>query len=357
MKRIDIIKEMLEQFYCENEKSLIKISEPGFFYASNSNNFKIGPTSIFVASPKKNFFGSPKSSHTISFDHFITIKNKSEKVNIHNLEISEEVDLHLVDSLIQFLISLESIVEKKLSVYEQSRLQKENDERILREREEKLFDVQKIETISNFDSNGDGSIDLIDNEFDKLLIKNQKLVLEIDKNYVHQFVKISNYIKTKKRNLQTIFESIRDTSNPSVLEERISLLCNQKNAYEQLVFHSINMIGSLISEDLITFYEIYESFDKLGIYNSNWENEISSKLSNIGDKLDELMESIYDMEKNIVEELSHLTYVTQESFNELNTSVTKQLMEVESSLNFNNLLTGVQTYQLYKMNKNIKRIN
>ena len=114
------------------------------------------------------------------------------------------------------------------------------------------------------------------------------------------------------------------------------------------------MIGALVSEDLITFYEIYESFDKLGMFNSNWENEVSEKLTNIGDKLDDLMQSIYNMEQNIVSELSHLSYVTQESFEDLNRSVTSQLREVESSINTNNLLTGIQTYQMYKINKNTK---
>jgi hypothetical protein len=116
------------------------------------------------------------------------------------------------------------------------------------------------------------------------------------------------------------------------------------------------MIGALVSEDLITFYEIYESFDKLSIFNSNWENEVSIKLIKIGDKLDDLLYSIYNMEQNIVSELSHLSYVTQESFEDLNRSVTSQLKEVESSMNMNNLLTGIQAYQLYKINKNTKGI-
>jgi hypothetical protein len=132
---------------------------------------------------------------------------------------------------------------------------------------------------------------------------------------------------------------------------------NQIHSYELLVFHSINMIGALVSEDLITFYEVYESFDKLGMFNSNWENEVAEKLANIGEKLDDLMYSIFNMEQNIVSELNHLSYVTQESFEDLNKSVTSQLREVESSINTNNLLTGIQTYQMYKINQNTKRIN
>jgi hypothetical protein len=219
---------------------------------------------------------------------------------------------------------------------------------------ENKLTLSKNSYLNNLDKDSDGNVDLAENDFNKLLSKNQKKIIELDKNYIHQFVKISNFIKTKRANTQKIFESIRDTSSQEELEERVSLLKNQIHTYELLVFHSINMMGSLISQDLISFYEIYESFDKIGVFNSNWENEVSEKLTNIGDKLDDLMYSIYNMEQNIVNELSNLSYVTQESFEDLNRSVTSQLKEVESSINTNNLLAGIQTYQLYKINKNTK---
>ena len=258
----------------------------------------------------------------------------------------------------EILLKLKEILKEAKVNFENEniRIQNEN-ERIENERKsaEALFLANsKNSILDELDKNNDGEVDLIENEFNKLFSKNQKRVMDIDKNYVHQFVKVSNFIKTKKQNTQKIFESIRDTSTQEELEERVYLLKNQIHAYELLVFHSINMIGALVSEDLITFYEIYESFDKLSMFNSNWENEVSEKLTNIGDKLDDLMYSIYNMEQNIVSELSHLSYVTQESFEDLNRSVTGQLKEIESSINTNNLLTGIQAYQLYKINKNTK---
>lgn len=240
-------------------------------------------------------------------------------------------------------------IEQQRQIEIEEKKQKENN-RII------VLNETISSTLESLDKNNDGEVDLIENEFNNLFSKNQKLVMNIDKNYIHQFVKISNFIKQKKQNTQKIFESIRDSSNQEELEVRINLLKNQIHAYELLVFHSINMIGSLVSEDLITFYEIYESFDKLGMFNSNWENEVSAKLTNIGDKLDDLMYSIYSMEQNIVDELSHLSYVTQESFENLNRSVIKQLKEVESSINTNNLLAGIQAYQLYKINKNTRSL-
>jgi len=117
------------------------------------------------------------------------------------------------------------------------------------------------------------------------------------------------------------------------------------------------MITSLVDSDLITFYEIYECFDQLGVFNSNWENEVSDKLTNIGNGIRDLMYSIYQMENKIVNSIDNLTYVTQDSFKELNISVNNQLSSIGSSIKFNNLLTGIQTYQMYKISQNTKRIN
>jgi len=135
------------------------------------------------------------------------------------------------------------------------------------------------------------------------------------------------------------------------------------------------MIVSLTDSDLITFYEIYECFDQLGVFNSNWENEVSTNLLNINSSIDEvnqsiinfghdittglrnLMYSINEKERKIIHSLEKLTYTTQDSFRNLNKSVSDQLFNVNSNLNFNNILTGIQTYQMYKINQNTKRIN
>jgi hypothetical protein len=215
----------------------------------------------------------------------------------------------------------------------------------------------QILLINELDKDGNKKVDLIDGEsFNKLLTKNQKSIIEIDKNYIQKFVKISIYLKTKKINIQKIFESIQDTKNDKELNELVNLLKNQIHTYELLVFHSISMITSLVESDLITFYEIYECFDQLGVFNSNWENEVSDKLTNIGNGLTELMYSIYQMENMIVNSINNLTYVTQDSFFQLQGSVERQLSSIDSSIKFNNLITSIQIYQMYKINQNTKRL-
>ena len=315
----------------------------------NVNNFCI--CDITLPSDKRIQKFDYESFERIEFGSAFFGKVTQIKINNNLITGFEKFQYEILLKLKEILIETKVNFEN-----EKLRIQSEN-ERIENERKnaEALFLANsKNSILDELDKNNDGEVDLIENEFNKLFSKNQKRVMDMDKNYIHQFVKVSNFIKTKKQNTQKIFESIRDSSTQEELEERVYLLKNQIHAYELLVFHSINMIGALVSEDLITFYEIYESFDKLSMFNSNWENEVSEKLTNIGDKLDDLMYSIYNMEQNIVSELSHLSYVTQESFEDLNRLVTGQLKEIESSINTNNLLTGIQAYQLYKINKNTK---
>ena len=259
---------------------------------------------------------------------------------------------------------LNVIIESDLSIKSENSIKFINDlinyfEIIFAKYNSILEDLnKKNETdLKNFNSEN-GLLKLIDGDIDflKILKKNQTKIIEIDRNYIQKFVKIHNYLQTKKENSLFIFNELKKSNSTIEQHDMLGILKNQINTYEILVFHSINMLGSLVTDDLITFYEIYESLDKLGIFNSNWENEVSEKLTNIGDKLDDLMFSIDSMEKNIVSHLNNLNYYVQEGFSELNMNVTNQLIEINSSINTNNLLAGIQAYQLYKINKNTKSL-
>ena len=214
----------------------------------------------------------------------------------------------------------------------------------------------KLKILKEFDSDGNGIIDVIEggDDFMKLFRKHQSLIKEFDKEYINRLVKISNYLKTKRSNIQEIFLEIRKTKNQSQLNENVGLLKNQIHTYDVVLFHSLSMITSIVKDDLITVNEIYEEFDKLKIFKSDHEKEVSQKLSDIGDGLSTLMYSINSMERNIVSGLNTLSYVIQDGFSDLNNSLSRELQSINSSIDTNNLLTGIQTYQLYKINKQTK---
>ena len=190
----------------------------------------------------------------------------------------------------------------------------------------------------------------------KLFRKHQSIIKEFDKNYINYLVKISNYLKTKRNNIQEIFLEVKKSKSQSQLKEYTGLLKNQIHTYEILLFHSLNLINSIVQEDFVTVNEIYEEFDKLKIFKSDHEKEVSQKLTNIGDGLRELMISINKMENNIVNGLNTLSYVTEEGFLDLNSTLSSELQSINSTLKVGNLISTINTYQNYKINKNTKSL-
>lgn len=224
---------------------------------------------------------------------------------------------------------------------------------------------EKSNLISKLDKDNNGTIDIIEekNEFNLLLKKHQKIIIEkgkeFNQNYTHQFIKVGNYIKQKRSNLQLIFDCIKQVKNQKDLDEYVEILEGEIYTYNLLLINSLNLIVSLIEDDQIIFYDIYEKFDKLNIYNSNWENEVSQKLtllirgiSELNSNIQGLMYEIRNMGDMIVNSIEDLSYITKESSNMLD----NRLGEIDSSIKTNNLLTLIQTYQTYKINKNTKSL-
>lgn len=285
-------------------------------------------------------------------DYFFIMK--SIKLIDKNLKVKSGYDWYTI-SLTDFDYEFFKLFFKcyNLKLKEENKKKLARNKKIKENKKIKLKNSQN-KILNELDKDGNGIVDDIqdNNDFALLLKKHQKVIVEIDRNYVKEFVKVSNYLKTKKKNIQLIFNSIKDTSNQKELNNYVRILKNEIHSYNVIIYNSLNMVVSLIEDDMITFYEIHDSFDKLNMFNSNWENEVAQKLSNIGEGLDSLMYSINEMGENIIQEIGHLSYVTEES----NRMLSNQLQEIDSSIKVNNLFTGIQTYQMYKINKNTKSL-
>lgn len=235
---------------------------------------------------------------------------------------------------------------------EQKRL-KEEQERLKEEQRLRELQVSQTNVLSELDKDGNGEVDVIEgNDFNTLLKKHQKSIVEVDRNYVQQFVKVSSYLKTKKGNIQSIFNSIKDTPNQEVLNEYVEILKSEIHTYNLILFNSLNMIVSLVEDDMITFYEIHEMFDTINMFDSKHEKDVSQRLTNIGDGLESLMYEIRDMGNQISNSIDELSYVTEESNQQLN----EQLSEIDSTMKAGNLINAINTYQNYKNNKNTKSL-
>ena len=121
------------------------------------------------------------------------------------------------------------------------------------------------------------------------------------------------------------------------------------HTYNLVLFNSLNMIVSLVEDDMITFYEIHEMFDNLNMFDSKHEKDVSQKLTNIGDGLKNLMYEIRHVGNQISNSIDELSYITEES----NRQLTNQLSEIDSTMKVGNLINTINTYQNYKTNRRL----
>lgn len=142
---------------------------------------------------------------------------------------------------------------------------------------------------------------------------------------------------------------MKKSKNEDILDDQLGLLQNQINTFKVTHLHSISMVVSLVDEDLITFYEIYECFDKLNMFSSNWEKEVVENLGNISSKLNQVLFSINKLETSITREFQKLQYITDSSFKSLNNSITEQLKSINSNTKFNNLLNDTSSYRFHNV--------
>lgn len=216
----------------------------------------------------------------------------------------------------------------------------------------------KYELNKKYEKKGSGLLKIIgdDNEFDSMVQNHQEIIKERGKeyneNYNLKFVKLANYIQLKKENIKYIYETIGKQDDLNDYKKLVDFFESEMHTYNLILLNSFNLIVSLIDDNQFTFYKIYERFDKLNIFNSNWENQVKEKLTNIEYNIESLISEVNFVGKNIVNSINDLTYITSES----NERVNNKLKEIDSSIQVNNLLTLINTYQNYKTNKNTKSL-
>jgi hypothetical protein len=365
-KKVQILKEMVSEhlpnnnFIYDHQNYLIITSDKRFGIMSIREVFKI------TYKTKGLFGGTKTKTRNLNISVIKKILNGGAPIGeVVSSSMVDETNFENEDfQLLSVLYKVynkydEKIIEQKiqdeknekLKKYELKKLEKEK----LRLKEElrlTKLNQSKSNVLSELDKDGNGEVDLIEgNDFNLLLKKHQKSIVEIDRTYVQQFVKISGYLKTKEKNIQSIFNSIKDTPNQEVLNEYVEILKGEIHTYNLILFNSLNMIVSLVEDDMITFYEIHEMFDTLNMFDSKHEKDVSQKLTNIGDGLESLMYEIRDMGSQISNSIDELSYVTEESNQQLN----EQLSEIDSTMKAGNLINAINTYQNYKTNRRLNR--
>ena len=266
--------------------------------------------------------------------------------------------------------------QEKLYSYLKHHIESENQKRILNIINKNEEDISKTKDLKKsilkeLDKDSDGRLDIVQtDEYQDILKKHEKTIIEIDRDYIKNFVKLSNFLKTKRNNLQNTFEILSKVEFSNDLEPLTQVLKNNIHTYNSLLFHSLTMVVSITNDEMITFYEIYEIFDELNVFDSKHEKdmlngiktinsnllEMNTNLKEISGHLLDLMTQMKESDERIIESIDNLTYTTSSSIESLSNTVQSELNSINSSIKFNNLLTGIQSYQMYKINLNTKSL-
>jgi hypothetical protein len=312
-------------------------------------------------------------------------------------------------------IKLEREKKERLEREKKERLESEEKERLEKEKKEKY-----LELVGELDKDNNGTIDVVEgNDFSNILKKNQEKIIEINRDYIKQFVQVSNYLKLKRKSLQNVFESLNNAINEGgvytsldsyfkgigidvqeysnsklalvkvvkehmgiglkeamemvdelgdfekikggkifrpldeyLIIEHFEVLKDDIHIYNLLLVQSLNMVASLVKNDMITFYEIYEKYDELNMFDSKHERDLNIHLQNVNENLGDVMNQIQIMGENVISSIGELSMITEES----SKLISDGLESVNSSIQANNLINSVQTYQLYRIGKNIKSL-
>ena len=221
------------------------------------------------------------------------------------------------------------------------------------------LELRLSEVVKQLDKDGNNTLDLAESEdsFMGLLKSQQKKILEYEKtegkDFTNKFVKLSNFLKQKREHMQNLFSQFKQIKSLEVLDNAENLIKSDMYMYNLLLLDSLHMISSFVDDDRISFNIIFEKFDALNVWNTNFQNQMLNKLDLLNDNIERLRGDISEMNHNsnmIIDKLQDLSHISEEN----NRVLDKQLENINSSIKANTVLNAINTYQNYTTNKRLK---
>jgi len=217
---------------------------------------------------------------------------------------------------------------------------------------------------NKIDKDANGQVDLIESSvFMEVVKKHQKEIQAINPDFVKNFVKLENHLKTRRSSIKSIFahamkfklgnhsHDIFEAAAKEDLKDwnlNKQFLMGEMKAYTAVQYNAIHMVNALLTDDMITFYEVYEAFDKLEIWHSQYEQISTAQLQSLNDNIRQLIRTTQESTHRIVDSLGDLTYRMAEQ--------NDNLKEIHGAVTAGNLLSAINTFQLHRISKNTKSL-
>jgi hypothetical protein len=214
---------------------------------------------------------------------------------------------------------------------------------------EHTYQIEKKEVDKKIENVRDIIIVTEVDSFGKLLNKLESEITSKDSEYILKFVRLSSFLNFKRNTVLDLLNRLEDVDNINDFESLDQMLNKQNDVLNQVLAYSLSLLTALIENKMIVFYSIYEKFDKLGVFNSQWENDLKNSLNDVNNNLAVVIQGINSLEDTIWTELSSLN----DSVQSLEHNVISSLDGIETNLSYSNLLSTINTYQNYKIKKKL----
>ena len=107
-----------------------------------------------------------------------------------------------------------------------------------------------------------------------------------------------------------------------------------KNIAKTMVFFYLN-------DNKISYFEIHQAFEKLGVFDSTWQKNLMSKMSNIESNLNRISNDLTQMNNNFEQLINQSEKITSE------------LQAINSSVKTGNMIQAISAYQSWRINRKI----
>mgnify|MGYP006091512401 CR=1 FL=1 len=372
------------------EKELQEISN------NNNLNFTYNKGEIILFSIKKNIFGMVKKDKEVnlSFSSFLEINDYESKYFL------EEKDIEVIEKLKVDIKNKKDLIKNKID-FESQKFRKEigkNDQDLIKLKsikkrienkieleldeinklEHKIHDLEEMINPDNFNllkqlyrkSPVLFQSDIFSKYLEVIEINNDKEIMNLTR--FNNFI-IDQEVKYSK-DISLLFNKL---NNSNLKQSEIDTLIRDKKNLISFYSSFHIMYQCLDSKKMGIYMKIYVELETMGIFNTFFENNvmtnlnemnkylkkldstlkiISSQLSQNNNYLQLLNSKMYQLNLSVDETNCNLMDISHsiQNGNELLKDGNDLLNGINSGVGLNNILTGIQTYQMYKINKQTK---
>jgi hypothetical protein len=253
------------------------------------------------------------------------IEIKLNKVNQLQVQLSEVQKINILD-ISDFK---KSIIELELSI-----INKGGDSQ--------LFSFMKVDSFlrdfrERIVKDQDGLNEILNLDWLKNKIKEESKRSDIDKISENLGDALARLEGRKTTGFDSNVNKLFDLGKlmKPVLENQIKTLEYYKSMASAMIVFYLN-------DKKIRYFEIYEAFEKLGVFDSTWQKNVLNKLDKIEIRLAQISNQLTDLNQNFI------------SLLESSENIVSELKDINSSIITNNMLQAITAYQTWRVSNNTK---